>query len=153
MTSPGRNDLSSTAFKKARKQYLKSTSHRDANVDLDWTAFRAAEKRYKSRFPPPDLSDVLDLATLDESRTDEYTKGGWFGCPNAVDVRRMALKSPDGACISSDLKAYVIPQIPGAKGLRQVQHGKYSRSMHCALSTSQDWLFYRRLCLRRNSVT
>jgi hypothetical protein len=123
MTSPGGNDISSPAFKKARKQYIKSTSNRDANIELDWSAFRTAEKRYKSRFPPPDLSDALDLATLDESRSDEYTKGGWFGRSDAVEVRQVALKIPDGACVSSDSKAYMIPQIPGAKDSRNVQCG------------------------------
>lgn len=31
--------------------------------DSEWTPFRAAEKRFKVRFPPPDLTDVLDLAS------------------------------------------------------------------------------------------
>jgi len=31
--------------------------------DSEWTPFRAAEKRFKARFPLPDLTDVLDLSS------------------------------------------------------------------------------------------
>lgn len=48
------------AFKKARRQHIKTTKNRSSDVDATWTAFRAAEKKYKARFPPPDLSTVLD---------------------------------------------------------------------------------------------
>jgi len=50
------------AFKKARRQHIKTTKNRNCDVDATWTPFRAAEKKYKARFPPPDLSTVLDLA-------------------------------------------------------------------------------------------
>ncbi|KAJ7285929.1 hypothetical protein C8J57DRAFT_1286275 [Mycena rebaudengoi] len=46
------HDPSSVAYKKAKRQYLNSTQKRPAAVDLDWTPFRAAEKRFK-------MSDVL----------------------------------------------------------------------------------------------
>ena len=36
---------------------------RPAHVDPGWSPFRAAEKKYKARCPPPDLSTVLDLAS------------------------------------------------------------------------------------------
>ena len=53
----------SREFKKARRQHYKSTKNRPADVDASWSPFRAAEKKYKARFPPPDLSAVLDLAS------------------------------------------------------------------------------------------
>ncbi|KAG9318878.1 hypothetical protein JVU11DRAFT_985 [Chiua virens] len=40
---------------------------------MNWSPFRAAEKKYKAKCPPPDLSDVLDLASpfLGPSRISE----------------------------------------------------------------------------------
>ena len=89
------------AFKKARRQHLKTTRNRDDTVDLDWTPFRAAEKRYKARFPPPDLSDVLDLLALVDAETVDGTGDGWLGRPYAVECKE----------ISS--KVYIVPSIPG----------------------------------------
>ncbi|KAH8833809.1 hypothetical protein DL96DRAFT_1810196 [Flagelloscypha sp. PMI_526] len=59
------HDHKSTAFKKAKKQHFNSIKARDSNVEADWTPFRAAEKKYKAKFPPPNLDAVLDLALLD----------------------------------------------------------------------------------------
>lgn len=68
------------AYKKAKKLYEKSLRNRPPEqIGGGWTAFRAAEKRFKARFPPPDLSDVLDLALLDVNRSDEILNGGWKG--------------------------------------------------------------------------
>ncbi|KAI6039955.1 hypothetical protein EDC04DRAFT_2867794 [Pisolithus marmoratus] len=53
-------DLSSSAFKKARRQYIRTTKNRNQDVDANWTPFRAAEKKYKARFPPPDLTDEAE---------------------------------------------------------------------------------------------
>jgi alkylated DNA repair protein alkB homolog 1 len=103
------HDPSSVAYKKARRQHLKTTKCRDNSVDLNWTPFRASEKRYKTRFPPPDLSGVLDLATLDESRVDEIARGGWRGRADAVNCRELA-PNPLSRCNS---KIYIIPGIPG----------------------------------------
>ncbi|KAF8557347.1 hypothetical protein OG21DRAFT_1494924 [Imleria badia] len=55
--------ISTREFKKARRQHWKLTRNR-VDVDTSWSPFRAAEKKYKTRFPPPDLSAVLDLASL-----------------------------------------------------------------------------------------
>lgn len=101
-------DTSSAAYKKAKKQYLKTTKARNKDVELDWTPFRAAEKKYKAHFPPPDLSQVLDLATLDASRAEEIKLGGWCGSSNVVDYREIRLNH------NGDRKAYSIPSIPGA---------------------------------------
>ncbi|KII88992.1 hypothetical protein PLICRDRAFT_159996 [Plicaturopsis crispa FD-325 SS-3] len=104
----------SAGYKKARKQHLKSTKNRNPEVEVAWTPFRAAEKRYKARFPPPDLSDVLDLATLDHSRADETCQAGWTGRSAAVQHREIMQKnkaSDEGGL--QDKKAYVVPRIPG----------------------------------------
>ena len=58
------SDYASREYKKARRQHYKSTKNRPVDVDASWSPFRAAEKKYKARFPPPDLSAVLDLASL-----------------------------------------------------------------------------------------
>lgn len=100
-------DTSSSSYKKAKRQYLKTTKNRNKDIELDWTPFRAAEKKYKARFPVPDLSNVLDLATLDDSRGDEVAQGGWAGNSNAVDYREIKLNK-------TDQKAYIIPRVPGA---------------------------------------
>lgn len=90
-------------FRKAQRLYLKSTKGRNPEIEKDWTPFRAAEKRFKARFPPLDLSDVLDLACLDEHRTAEIRESGWCGTPNASKAQRL----------SGSVNAYTIPDIPG----------------------------------------
>lgn len=101
-------DTTSPAYKKAWRQHVKSTNNREKDVELAWTPFRAAEKKYKARFPPPDLSHVLDLAASDDTRADEVNLGGWHGISDALEVREVQLKSP------GQQKAYTIPRIPGA---------------------------------------
>ncbi|KXN82063.1 Alpha-ketoglutarate-dependent dioxygenase alkB [Leucoagaricus sp. SymC.cos] len=73
----------STEYKKARNQYIKTRRNRP-EVEKDWTPFRAAEKKLKARFPPPDLSGVLDLAVRDDDREEEVRLGGWAGKADAV---------------------------------------------------------------------
>ncbi|KAJ7109292.1 hypothetical protein C8R44DRAFT_802121 [Mycena epipterygia] len=102
------HDPSSPAYKKAKRQYLNSTRNRTDTVELDWTPFRAAEKRFKARFPPPDLSDVLDLALLDDTRTLEIQAGIWKGTTSALDYWELAPKAS-----TSNVKAYTTPRIPG----------------------------------------
>ncbi|KAJ6630707.1 hypothetical protein B0H10DRAFT_1982559 [Mycena sp. CBHHK59/15] len=101
-------NLQSPAYKKAKRQYLNSTRNRKSEVELDWTPFRAAEKRFKARFPPPDLSSVLDLALLEDTRTLEVQNGIWKGSSKASDYRELVPKAT-----SSDIKAYTTPRIPG----------------------------------------
>ncbi|KAJ6596809.1 hypothetical protein DFH09DRAFT_1132793 [Mycena vulgaris] len=101
------HDPSSPAYKKAKRQYLNSTRNRKT-VELDWTPFRAAEKRFKARFPPPDLSDVLDLALLDDARTFEVQAGIWKGASDTLDYRELTPKAA-----SANIKAFVTPRIPG----------------------------------------
>ncbi|KAJ7172566.1 hypothetical protein C8R46DRAFT_1086422 [Mycena filopes] len=98
-------DPTSAAYRKAKRQYLNSTRNRKST---DWTPFRAAEKRFKARFPPPDLSDVLDLALLNDERTLEIQTGVWKGSSDAVDYRELF---PKASC--SNTKAYTTSRIPG----------------------------------------
>jgi alkylated DNA repair protein alkB homolog 1 len=90
------------AHKKARRQYLRTTRNRGEGVESEWTPFRTAEKRFKARFPPPDLLDVLDLTPSEE--------GGLSGRLDAVECRQLPPRS-DG---KSDGKVFVVPSIPGA---------------------------------------
>jgi alkylated DNA repair protein alkB family protein 1 len=89
---------------------LKTTTYRNSDANLDWTPFRTAEKQYKARFPPPDLSNVLDLATLDEARTEEIQRGVWSGRSDTVEYREITPTEPLG----ESKKVYIIPRIPGA---------------------------------------
>ncbi len=107
------HDPTSTAYKKARRKHWKSTRNRPDNVDADWTPFRAAEKKYKAKFPPPDLSSVLDLAAADPSREEETIRGGWRGRPDAVECTEISLH--DGTGAGDGRKAYVFPGTPGAR--------------------------------------
>lgn len=95
-------DPESSAYKKAKRQYIKATKNRKDITETDWTPFRAAEKKYKARFPPPDLSNVLDLALLDPNRVDEISQGVWTGRANAA-VYEFIGKN-----------VVTIPRIPGA---------------------------------------
>lgn len=108
MSAPSTSD--EKAYKKAKKLYEKSLRNRPPDqAGAEWTPFRAAEKRFKARFPPPDLSDVLDLALLDPSRSDEVLNGGWKGNPAALSCERIDIQLDDGL-----LKfAYVFKSHPG----------------------------------------
>ncbi|KAA1471301.1 hypothetical protein DENSPDRAFT_837262 [Dentipellis sp. KUC8613] len=109
-------DPTSSAYKKARRQYLKTTRNRSKDIEEGWTPFRAAEKKYKARFPPPDLADVLDLALLDDGRAAEVEAGIWKGNASALEFREIGLGG-SGTSDSSDRvrkrKAFVLPRIPG----------------------------------------
>ena len=107
-------DTGSSSYKKARKQYLKSNRNRTVGSSADWTPFRAAEKKYMAKFPPPDLSDVLDLALLDEGRRNEVDRGKWKGSPDAIGVREVTLK---GNAENRRKRVYCIPQLPGTSYL------------------------------------
>lgn len=106
------HDPTSAAYKKARRRHLKTTRNRSDQTDAEWTAFRAAEKKYKARFPPPDLSSVLDLALLDDERAEEVSRGVWKGGIDASSYREIGLKN--GESSSGRRKAYVFPDRPGA---------------------------------------
>ena len=105
------HDPTSVAYKKARRKHWKSTRNRPDHPEADWTLFRAAEKKYKARFPPPDLSDVLDLALTDPSRAVETARGRWKGRTDAVECREIPLHDSEGG---GGRKAYIFPGTPGA---------------------------------------
>ncbi|KAJ3573957.1 hypothetical protein NP233_g2082 [Leucocoprinus birnbaumii] len=94
-------DPNSAEFRKAKKQFLKTRRNRP-DVEADWTPFRAAEKKFKARFPPPDLSGVLDLALSTEERAEEIKRGGWAGSLDAVKYEAVGTN------------AITVPSIPGA---------------------------------------
>jgi hypothetical protein len=100
-------DPSSAAYKKARRQFYKATKNRPA-VEQDWTPFRTAEKSFKARFPPPDLSGVLDLAQLDPSRQKEIERGVWKGSTEPFPYRRLE---------GCERSICVVPAVPGAQAL------------------------------------
>ncbi|KAF8514056.1 hypothetical protein JB92DRAFT_2920854 [Gautieria morchelliformis] len=98
------------AYKKAFRKHMKN---KRPPADHQWSPFRAAEKRYKARFPPPDLRDVLDLSRI-ESGGKSVGKNVDFsnelkGNAHAVHTRpiRLRCEGPKSRC------AYVVPQIPG----------------------------------------
>jgi alkylated DNA repair protein alkB family protein 1 len=98
------------AYKKAKKLYEKSLRNRPPEqAGADWAPFRTTEKRFKARFPPPDLSDVLDLAPLDASRSDEILNGGWKGNPTALSYEHIDVQL-NGEIPKS---AYVFKSHPG----------------------------------------
>jgi alkylated DNA repair protein alkB homolog 1 len=105
--------MSST--KKAEKRYLSSLKNRDQSVEAQWTPFRAAEKYYKTRFPLPDLSKVLDLALLDPNRIQEIQSGFWKGTANPDIYRDVSGSGPSHANI------YTIPSVPGAGSSLDIQ--------------------------------
>lgn len=130
------HDPSNPAYKKARRQYLKTTRNRKDEVEADWTPFRAAEKKYKAKFPPPDLSDVLDLALLDESRSEEYKQGGWTGSADTVEYQAIDLET--------GRKAYIFPRIPGALARYSLRSIVCTR-LYISIADYQDWWFCRHL--------
>lgn len=108
--TPAVGSTSDSAYKKARRQFLKSTRNRPKDIEDQWTPFRAAEKKYKAKFPPPDLSGVLDLALLDANRAEEVRKSHWRGGLEDADVE---WKEVSFTQAESGRKAYILPRIPG----------------------------------------
>ncbi|KAG1875011.1 hypothetical protein C8R48DRAFT_691004 [Suillus tomentosus] len=101
-------DLSSAAYKKARRRYLKTTKNRNEDLDAEWTPFRAAEKKYKARFPPPDLSHVLDLTSVTYD-AETLASGRGFYC-NGVEIRLLETNESTSSGVG---KAFTVPRVPG----------------------------------------
>lgn len=72
------------ALKKAMRRYFK-TKNKNQKPDHEWTAFRAAEKRFKAQFPSPDLQTVLDLRAL--STPSPESNQGVTGNPYFIPTR------------------------------------------------------------------
>lgn len=95
------------AYKKALRKHLKT---KRPPLDHEWTPFRAAEKRFKARFPPPDLGDVLDLSHVELSAMlPNEPKGN----PHAIPTKSIRLECEE----SKRGKAYTVPQIPGTESV------------------------------------
>jgi alkylated DNA repair protein alkB family protein 1 len=105
-------DPTSREYKRARRHHYKTTKNRTEGFDTDWTPFRVAEKKYKARFPPPDLSDVLDLALLDQARSSEIERAGWKGYADTVLTKEIGLRDAQ-ATNARTRKAFTVTGIPG----------------------------------------
>ncbi|KAL4068091.1 hypothetical protein J3A83DRAFT_4359903 [Scleroderma citrinum] len=86
-------------LKKARRQHIRTTKNRKNDVDATWTPFRAAEKKYKARYPPLDLTGVLDL-TREETTTRVGTSSEGTGIYTLATVPGLVL-----------LPSFVSPQV------------------------------------------
>ncbi|OAX39202.1 hypothetical protein K503DRAFT_769734 [Rhizopogon vinicolor AM-OR11-026] len=105
------HDPGSAAYKKARRQYLKTTKNRSKDIDAEWTPFRIAEKRYKARFPPPDLSHVLDLAST--TWDAEMLASGCSLYCNGVEIKPLGQSESTSPCVANVCRAFAVPSIPG----------------------------------------
>ncbi|KIP07973.1 hypothetical protein PHLGIDRAFT_12877 [Phlebiopsis gigantea 11061_1 CR5-6] len=111
-------DPGSPVYKKARKLHLKTTKNRPVDIEDSWTPFRVMEKKFKAKWPPPDLSDVLDLSVAyDDTDMDKEgtgSKRSWGGQANAVEWREIGLDVEE--CVEDKRgkrRAYVFPSVPG----------------------------------------
>ncbi|KAG8217903.1 hypothetical protein J3R82DRAFT_6069 [Butyriboletus roseoflavus] len=118
-------DSASREYKKARRQHWKSTKNRPVDVDVGWSPFRATEKKYKARFPPPDLSAVLDLASLLNANP-----------PTLHQPTQISEKGSD---------VFIIPDVPGARG-----GCKHSVALTCPTSRTRSPA---RICLSARSTS
>ncbi|EKM55906.1 uncharacterized protein PHACADRAFT_174062 [Phanerochaete carnosa HHB-10118-sp] len=99
------------AQKKARRQHLKTTKNRPTDIKEGWTPFRAAEKRFKAKWPPPDMSSVLDLHLEDtDCASGSGGEASQTGRRGAVDWRQI-----DVPVNEKGNKAYVFPRISGMR--------------------------------------
>lgn len=106
------NDVTQTAeYRKAFKHHLKTKQPSEVQL----TPFRAEEKKYKSNFPPPDLSDVWDPWLFNENLREQATLGGTWNtggtCPN-VQVMKVDLYSGNHGSSGSRV-AYTLSSHPG----------------------------------------
>ncbi|KAF9246112.1 hypothetical protein BU15DRAFT_58241 [Melanogaster broomeanus] len=101
----GSYDPASPEYKKARRLHIKTTRNRAHEIDANWTPFRAAEKKFKARFPPPDLSDVLDLASIAHGIPPD--SGGAHLAPTRVTAGVFTLPAVPGLVL---LPSFVSPE-------------------------------------------
>lgn len=96
--------------KKTRRRFWRKNPEHPSDDASSWTPFRTSEKKYKAKFPPPDLSDVLDLALLDDARQDEILTTVWKGRHDAVEVQEISMADdPHGR----RRRAFHVSCIPG----------------------------------------
>ncbi|KAF8260437.1 hypothetical protein EI94DRAFT_1773707 [Lactarius quietus] len=107
-------DPTSREYKRARRHHYKTTKNRDGDNDTEWTPFRVAEKKYKARFPPPDLSGALDLALLDSRRHADIERTGWKGRSDVVQVKEVDLDDArQNLGVAGARRAFAVVDVPG----------------------------------------
>ena len=111
-STAGPYETHSKEYKRAKRLHEKTTRGRNEHIETEWTPFRAAEKKYKAKFPPPDLSGVLDLALLDDARSDEVEQCKWKGSVDEIEYKELETAMIDA---KGKRKAYVLPQVPGTR--------------------------------------
>lgn len=134
-------DPSSAAYKKAKRQYIKTTKNRSKDIFAEWTPFRSAEKKYKARFPPPDLSHILDLAST-TSDAETLVSGCSLYC-NGVEIKPLPQSESTSPYATNVCKAFAVPSVPGAR--------ETSRSEIVPVTFNQVSLYSHHLFPRRTS--
>ncbi|KAF8582644.1 hypothetical protein K439DRAFT_1413026 [Ramaria rubella] len=99
-------NMDEKAYRKALRKHLKNKRQ---PPEHEWTPFRAAEKRYKARFPPPDMSNVLDLSQPGVESHITLSHADLTGNPDAIPTTPIRL-GREGSRVGG---AYKVPQIPG----------------------------------------
>lgn len=94
---PTPKDVDSPAYKKALK--LQRKSQKTPSGD-DIPRIRLQEKYFKARFPPPSLSETLDLCD------DKQLEGPWKGSSSAFSTFDIGCKLPGK-------RAYGLSNMPG----------------------------------------
>lgn len=103
-------------YKRALKHHLKTRQNPPPDGG-DISAFRLQEKKFKSKFPPPNLDEVLDVWALDEELAGDAIIGGaWSRGDNAlgegVHVRPFDLHPPADAT-ARRMRGYTLSSHPG----------------------------------------
>ena len=91
-------------YKKAFRNYLKTKQPHTA----DQTAFRTQEKKYKSRFPNPPLSDLVDVWKVDPELKEKSDIGGRWVTADPISHLPISVKTS-----RSSARAWTLPNHPG----------------------------------------
>jgi len=110
-TMPHPGEVGSGAYKKAWRHHRKSAKT-PASEDLPYIRYQ--EKYFKTKFPPPSLEHVLDLATRFDDRKHEVDTGVWKGSPVAINVEEIScLQADDGQ--NYPRRAFHFANLPGER--------------------------------------
>lgn len=111
-------DPNSPNYKKARKLHLKTTKNRPADIEDGWTPFRTMEKKFKAKWPPPDLRGVLDLSQgvdMDIDGEEGTSQNVHSSQGDVFAWRQIKLDTEERMEGKGERRAYVVPSVPGAK--------------------------------------